>query len=71
MFRVAYSRIEDIDLYEVRLFAINQTIVLSRNVLVSKIGMNPRVLVGCKDLSIHEIIDLGFIFPSADLKMVL
>lgn len=64
MFRVSYSREYDTNLYRVKLFVIEQTIVLPHGVLVKKIGMDPRCSVGCKELSIHEIIDLGFIFPA-------
>ena len=63
MFRVSYSREYDTNLYRVTLHVISQTIVLPHGVLVKKIGMDPRCSVGCKELTIHEIIDLGFIFP--------
>lgn len=66
MFRVSYSREEGTDLYKVTFHQLNQTIVLSRHILVKKIGMNPRVLVGCKDMSIHAIIELGFVFPTRE-----
>lgn len=70
MFRVSYCREEGTDLYRVTFHQIGQTIVLSRNILVKKIGMDYRVLVGCKDLSINAIIDLGFVFPIKDRKIV-
>lgn len=70
MFTVSYSREEGTDLYRVTFHQIGQTIVLSRHILVEKIGMDPRVLVGCKDLSIHVIIDLGFILPIKDNRLV-
>ena len=72
VFRISYSKeYDDADLYRVTLHAINQTIVLSAGVLVKKIGMDPRCSVGCKDMSIHEIIDLGFVFPIGLKKMVI
>lgn len=71
MFRVAYSREYDTRLFRVTLFAIDQTIVLHADVLIEKIGMDSRCSVGCKDLSIHEIIDLGFIFPANDSSMII
>lgn len=75
MFRVSYCRIEGTDLYEVRLFAVGQEpiqeIVLCRKELIDKIGMDPKVLVGCQDMPIHAIIDLGFIFPTIVRKMVI
>lgn len=71
MYRVSYCRIKDLNLYEVKLFTINQTIVLSRNVLVARIGMDPKTVVGCKYLSINEIIDLGFILSEIEQKMAL
>lgn len=66
MFRVSYSREEGTDLYRVTFHQLNQTIVLSRHILVKKIGMDPCVLVGCKDMSVHAIIDLGFVFPTKE-----
>lgn len=63
MFRVAYSREYDTNLYRVKLFVIDQTIVVPHGVLVKKIGMDPRCSVGCKDLTVYEIIELGFVFP--------
>lgn len=71
MFRVAYSREYDTNLYRVTLFAIDQTIVLPHGVLVKKIGMDPRCSIGCKELSIHEIIELGFIFPVNEQSLVI
>lgn len=70
MFRVSYSREYDTNLFRVTLHAINQTIVLPQGVLMMKIDMNPRCSVGCKDLSVYEIIDLGFVFPTADSLVV-
>lgn len=70
MFRISYLQEEGTDLYRVTLHVIEQTIVLSRQVLVKKIGMNPAVVVGCKDVSTHEIIDLGFVFPVRDTMVI-
>lgn len=67
MYQISYSREEGTDLYRVRCFAFNQTIVLSRHILVKKIGIDPRVIVGCKEVPICEIIDLGFI-PTIEAK---
>lgn len=71
MFTVSYSREEGTDLYRVCLVAFNQTIILSRHVLVKKIGMDPRVLVGCRDLPIYEILDLGFVLSAVDRGLVI
>lgn len=71
LLRVSYSREEGTDLYRVRLVAFNQTIIVSRHILVKKIGMEPRVLVGCRDLPIYEILDLGFVLPYIDRRMVI
>lgn len=71
MFRISYVNEEGTHLYRVKLHVIDQTIVLSRGMLVHKIGMDPRCLVGCKDLSVHEIIDLGFVFPADVRRMVI
>ena len=64
MYRISYVNEQGTDLYLVTLHTIGQTIVLSRHILVKKIGMDPRVIVGCKDVAIHEIMNLGFLFPS-------
>lgn len=75
MFRISYCKVEGTELYEVRLFAVGkepiQEIVLFRQELVDKIDMSPRAVAGCKDMPIHAIIDLGFIFPVAIRKMVI
>lgn len=70
MFRISYSNEEGTDLYRVTLHVIGQTILLNRHVLVKKIGMDPRCSVGCKDITVYEIIDLGFIFPAKDNGMI-
>lgn len=71
MFRISYSREYDTHLYRVTLHAIEQTIVLPSGVLVKKIGMDPRCEVGCKDVSVYEIIDLGFVFPvKTEVKII-
>lgn len=63
MFQVRYSREYDTNLYRVTLLAINQTIVLPRGFLVKEIGMVPRCVVGCKELTVAQVDKLGFIFP--------
>lgn len=70
MFAVSYMREDDTNLYRVRCHVINQTIVVDRKFLV-KVGMNPRCIIGCQELTIHEIIELGFVFPSAINRMVI
>lgn len=70
LFRISYSREDGTDLYRVRLVAFNQTIILRSGVLVKKINMDPRVLVGCKDIPIYEILELGFVLPYIDKKMI-
>ena len=71
MFRISYSNEEGTDLYRVTLHVIDQTMILSRHVLVKKIGMDPRCSVGCKDITVYEIIDLGFVFPVKDTRIVI
>lgn len=61
MFQVRYSREYDTNLYRVTLLAANQTIVLSRGFLVKQIGMDPRCVVGCKEITIQQVTELGFI----------
>lgn len=70
MFRVSYSREEGTDLYRVTFHQLGQTIILSRHILVKKIGMDPRILVGCQDMPVRAIIDLGFVFPRTNEKIV-
>lgn len=71
MFRISYSREYDTNLYRVTLHVIEQTIILPSSILVKKIGMDPRCEVGCKDLTVHEIIELGFVFPAKNIEMVI
>ena len=63
MYQISYSREEGTDLYRVYCPAFNQTIVRSRHLLVKWIGMDPRTIVGCKDVSQYAIIELGFVAP--------
>lgn len=71
MFRISYLNEEGTNLYRVTLHVIGQTIILPHGFLVKRIGMDPRCIVGCKDLSVHEIIDLGFVFPVDERRMVI
>lgn len=71
MFRISYESIDGTQLYKVTLHVINQTIVVSRGFLASTMGMHPHVVAGCQDLTVHAIIDLGFIFPSSAKKIVI
>lgn len=70
MFRVSYSREYDTNLYRVTFHQLGQTIVVPHGVLVKKISMDPRCSVGCKDLLINEILDLGFVFPDNNNRLV-
>lgn len=71
MMRVSYSREYDTNLFRVTLHAISQTIVVDQRDLVRKIGMNARCSVGCKDITIDEIIDLGFKLPESISRLVI
>lgn len=71
MFRISYTREEGTDLYRVTFHQLGKTIILSRHILVKRIGMDPEILVGCKDMSIHEIIDLGFAVPEVIKNQVI
>ena len=71
MFRISYSREYDTNLFRVTLHVIAQTIVIDERVLIRKIGMDPRCSVGCKDLPVCEIIELGFIFPTGINRLVI
>lgn len=64
MFRVYYERVlQTNNMYQVTVPLLEQSMYVSRGVLVSRIGMHPSTEVGCQDLSINEIIHLGFVFP--------
>lgn len=71
MFRISYSNIEGTQLYKVHLHVLAQTIVVSRGFLASTMGMHPHASVGCQDLTVHAIIDLGFVFPTSVRKIVI
>lgn len=62
MFRISYSKEYDLNWYRVKCYAIGQTILVHKNDML-RIGMSPKCSVGCQDITIHEIIDLGFVFP--------
>ena len=68
VFQVRYSREYDTNLYRVTLLAANQTIVLSRGFLVKRIGMDPRCVIGCKEITIQQVNDLGFIIPVNEIE---
>lgn len=69
MFRVSYSKEYDLDWYRVKLHVLNQTIICHKSQLV-KAGMDPRCSVGCKDMSVYDILELGFVFPTKDARFV-
>lgn len=70
MFRISYSREYDLDWYRVTCHVIDQTILVHKNELI-KVGMDRRCSVGCKDITVYEIIALGFVFPVKDVPMVI
>lgn len=71
MFRVVYSREYDLPWFRVSASVIGQTILVHQNVLISVLGMDSRCSLGCKDITIHEIIELGFLIPRRDAKLVI
>lgn len=71
MYQVSYQREEGTNLYRVRCAAVGQTIVLSRNFLVARIGMDARTIIGCQELTINAIIDLGFVLPDSIGRLVI
>lgn len=68
VFQVRYSREYDTNLYRVTLLAASQTIVLSRGYLVKQIGMDPRCVVGCKEITFEQVNELGFIIPVNEME---
>lgn len=70
MFRVSYSNIEGTDLYELRLVEFRQVIVVGRGYLVKNIGIDPRAVVGCKDISYGAAKDLGFVVERKDVQLI-
>lgn len=71
MYQVNYVREEGTNLYRVRCFALGQTIVLSKGFLVAKIGMDARTIIGCQELSINAIIELGFVVSESFDRLVI
>lgn len=69
MFQVAYSREEGTNLYRVKAPHLGQTLVASRNFLVKNIGIDPRVIVGCKEVSFEALSDLGFVVDREQMKV--
>lgn len=70
MFRISYSRKSDTNLYLVTFHALRQTIVVSHVALVKNIGMDPRCVVGCQDVPVGVIMELGFVFPSKNARLI-
>lgn len=71
MFRIAYSNEEGTNLYRVTLFGFGQTLVASRGFLVKNIGIDPRAVVGCKDVSFEVVKDLGFVIEREKMRLVI
>lgn len=69
MFRIAYIRIDKTDLYTVRLFCIDQIIVVNKRVLMAQIDMSDNAVCGCQDVPVSAIIDLGFVFPFKSYRL--
>lgn len=60
MFRISYSVENGTNWYRVRVYEIGCSILVHRDALVRELGMNPRCVVGCKEVTIDRIIVLGF-----------
>ena len=61
VFRIVYMNVQGTELYKVKCLPLERTIFLKRDILVEWVGMNPRCNIGCQDVTIREIIGLGFI----------
>lgn len=70
LFRVSYCNIKGTDLYELKLIGFNQTIVVGRGFLIKNIGMHPRAVVGCMDVSYWSVKDLGFVVEWKDANLI-
>lgn len=72
MYQVNYVREEHYqDLYRVRCIALGQTIVVNKRFLVGRIGMDARTIIGCQELSINAIIELGFVVSESFDRLVI
>lgn len=70
MFQIVYTNIVGTNLYEVRLLEFGQTIVVGGNFLIKNIGIDPRAVVGCKDISYGAARDLGFVVEREDVQLI-
>lgn len=62
MLHVSYMREENChDLYRVR--CLGQTIIVSLNVMVAKIGMDQRCLIGYNMITFEQAEAIGFVIP--------
>lgn len=61
VFRIVYVNVQGTELYKVKCLTLEQEIFLKRSVLVEWVGMSPKCNTGCQDITIREIIGLGFI----------
>ncbi|QDZ88758.1 hypothetical protein D0441_31530 [Priestia megaterium] len=64
MFRISYYKDEHTRLMKVTLHIINQTIILQPGFFYKVAGVDRNVIVGCRDIEVDILIDLGFVFPS-------
>lgn len=63
VFRITYFKHESGNYY-VTLHVISQTIVLTPGFFRKVIHMQGNVLLGCQDVSLETIVNLGFVVPS-------
>lgn len=63
MFRISYYKHESGNYY-VTFHSISQTIVLLPGFARRVLQMQGNVVIGCKDVPIETIIELGFVVPS-------
>ncbi|MDI2589813.1 hypothetical protein OR571_22570 [Psychrobacillus sp. NEAU-3TGS] len=70
VYQVSYSNVEGTNLYKVWVHALGQGAYFAKGYLVMKVGMNPRCLIGCQELSVHAIMELGFVVPNESEMVV-
>lgn len=69
--QISYYIANEWSYFHVRLHVLNQEIAIQHKAFKSILGIDYNVEVGCRDITVEQAIELGFIFPTrAVLKMV-
>jgi hypothetical protein len=64
MFRISYYKTEDTQLMMVTFHQLQQTIVLQPGFFYKVSGFDRKVVLGCRDVNVNILVELGFVFPS-------